>query len=104
MTVYILGAVCFIFFIGWIGSCSNAHRHKLSRDRELELRLVLEERISRSAQLNLERDNQLAAATKKLEELKMLHAEIEKALDGESTEKIDVPSEATASQSQEKTQ
>ncbi|MFC1804949.1 hypothetical protein ACFLZ3_03895 [Candidatus Omnitrophota bacterium] len=82
--IYILGALCFIFFIGWIGSCSNAHRHKVSRDRELELRLELEERISKSAQLNLERDNQLTEAIKQLEELQTVHTEIEKALNRES--------------------
>jgi hypothetical protein len=45
--IVILAMLAAVFFIGTIGSCSNAFQQKKARDKEMALRLDLEERVSK---------------------------------------------------------
>ena len=60
--VVVLGIAAAVFFIGTVGSCSNAYRNKLARDKEMLVRMESEEKLARFMQ----EKNQLEAKMKEL--------------------------------------
>lgn len=76
--ILILGLLTVIFFIGTASSCSNAQRQKVARDKEMAIRLDLEEKMNKFGQEKL-------ALEKKLNTLSQELAEVQAA--GETTQK-----------------
>ncbi len=78
--IVILGIFAIIFFIGMIGSCSNASRMRSARDKEMATRLDLEEKMSKFAQDKSGIEEKLKTMTQALEEEKTAHEVTKKAL------------------------
>jgi len=76
--ILMLGLLTVIFFIGTVSSCSNAQRQKVARDKEMAIRLDLEEKMNKFGQAKL-------ALEKKLNTLSQELAEVQAA--GETTKK-----------------
>lgn len=68
--ILILSVLVAIFFLGTIGSCSNAHRNKVARDKEMATRLDLEEKAGNFNKEKSALDDKLSSATKDLEKQK----------------------------------
>lgn len=78
--VIILAILTVIFFIFSVGSCTNAGRIKASRDREMAVRLDLEEKLSKFTQEKLGFEEKLKNLAQELEEDKAVHQATKKAL------------------------
>lgn len=78
--IVILVVLTAIFFMGTVGSCSNASRLKSSRDQEMAIRLDLEERMSNFTQEKQGYEEQIKGLTQGLEEEKVAHQATKKAL------------------------
>jgi len=69
-----------IFFLGALGSCSRAHNQRVAHDKEMEMRLDAEEKMSKVQQDKLLLENQSKALSKAQEEEKALHETTKKSL------------------------
>lgn len=78
--ILILGILTIIFFIGTVGSCSNAAHLKSSRDKEMATRLDLEEKISKFVQEKQSIETMVNSLSQELEEEKAAHQATKKAL------------------------
>lgn len=78
--ILILAITTAIFFLGTVGSCSNAHRQKVARDKEMATRLDLEEKMNKFIQDKPAIEAKINALTKELEQEKAAHEATEKAL------------------------
>lgn len=78
--ILILGILTAIFFVGTIGSCSNAQRLKRSRDKEMVTRLDLEEKMNKFNQEKSALENKATGTAQQLEEEKNLHEATKKEL------------------------
>lgn len=78
--ILILSVLSAILFIGTIGSCSNAGRQKGARDKEMLIRLDLEEKMSKSGQEKGALTDKLNAANAALEEERAAHEAAKKVL------------------------
>jgi len=78
--ILILAILSTIFFIGTVSSCSNAYRQKASRDKEMAMRLDLEEKMTKFSQERTTVEEKLNTAAKELEEEKAAHQATKKAL------------------------
>lgn len=81
--ILILAILTAIFFIGTIGSCSNAHRLKIARDAEMTKRLDLEENMTKFMQEKAASDAKTKSLAQQLEEEKAAHEATKKALQQE---------------------
>lgn len=68
--VIILAMLTAIFFFGTLGSCSSALRQKTGRDKEMSMRLQLEEKMSKFSQEKSALEEKAKAKEKEAEELK----------------------------------
>ena len=68
--ILILGILSIILFIGTLGSCNNALRQKAARDREMAIRLDLEEKMNKFSQEKKVIEAKLKALENELEEEK----------------------------------
>jgi len=78
--ILILAILAGIFFIGTVGSCSNAYRQKIARDKEMATRLDLEEKMSKFTQEKQALEDKLNSLTQGLEEEKAAHQASKKVL------------------------
>lgn len=78
--ILILAILTVIFFISTVGSCSNAYRQRLNRDKEMATRLNLEEKMSKFTQEKEAIEAKLNSLTQELEEEKVAHQVTQKAL------------------------
>jgi chromosome segregation ATPase len=78
--IMILALLTVIFFIGTISSCSSSLRNKNSLNKEMTLRLELEEKMSKFNQDKTAVEKQIAAVTQQLEEEKAAHQASKKTL------------------------
>ena len=78
--ILVLGILTVIFFIGTVGSCSNAHRQKVARDREMATRLELEENMNKFIQEKGAIQEKVNTLSRELEEEKVAHQASKKAL------------------------
>lgn len=78
--ILVLSLLTIIFFVGSIGSCSNARRQKASRDKEMANRLDLEEKMSKVGQEKLNIETKSKALAQEVEEEKAAHQATKKAL------------------------
>ncbi len=78
--ILILAVTTFIFFVLSLASCNTSHRQKTARDKEMSLRLDLEEKITKLAQDRNQLQQKLNAATQALEEEKAAHLSTKKSL------------------------
>lgn len=62
-----MAVLAIVFFIGTIGSCSNAFQQKKARDKEMALRLDLEEKVSKF-------QNRINKENEELEAEKLAHS------------------------------
>ncbi len=72
-----------IFLVISFGSCNNSHKQKLSRDKEMALRLDLEEKLSKLAQSRSNLEQDFKKASKSLEEEKVTNEMIKESLSEE---------------------
>lgn len=77
LALIILSIICLVWTIG---SCSNVHRFKAARDKEMITRLDLEERVSKLTQEKVLLDSKINALIQELEEEKVAHQASKKAL------------------------
>lgn len=78
--ILILAILTVILFISTIGSCSNAYRQKVARDKEMAARLDLDEKMNKFSQEKTVLEDKLKAKEKELEEEKASQEETKKAL------------------------
>lgn len=78
--IIILAVLTVIFFVSTVGSCSNANRQRLNRDKEMAARLDLEEKMSKFTQEKEAIETKLNSLTQELEEEKAGHQATQKAL------------------------
>jgi uncharacterized protein YlxW (UPF0749 family) len=78
--ILILSILAMIFFIGTIGSCTNAYRNRAARDKEMATRLDLEEKVNKLLQEKTALENKIKSEGKELEEEKAAHKATKKAL------------------------
>jgi hypothetical protein len=78
--ILILSILAIIFFVSTIGSCNNAYRQKVARDKEMGTRLDLEEKMSKVMQERTVIEGKVTAKDKELEEEKAAHQATKKAL------------------------
>lgn len=78
--ILILAIFTIIFFIGTMNSCSNAHRLKTVRDKEMALRLDSEEKLNKLAQDKITLEEKLNKLAQDLEEEKVANQSNRKAL------------------------
>ncbi len=78
--ILILAVLSVILFIGAVSSCGSAYRQKVSRDREMAMRLDLEEKINKIAAEKTLLEEKLSAKEQELEEEKTAHEASKKAL------------------------
>ncbi|MBU3959156.1 MAG: hypothetical protein KKH29_01530 [Candidatus Omnitrophica bacterium] len=64
--ILVLGILTLILLMGTVGSCSNAHRLKLARDKEMVIRLDLEERMNKFSQEKMTLENKLNSLAQEL--------------------------------------
>ena len=72
--ILILVILTVIFFIATVGSCSNVHRYRVARDKEMATRLDLEEKMNKFMQ------DKVNSLTQGLEEEKAADQATKKAL------------------------
>lgn len=78
--ILILSILVVIFFIGTLGSCSNAHKLKTVRDKEMALRLDSEEKMNKLMQEKKLLEEKLNKQTQELEEERLANQSNRKAL------------------------
>ena len=78
--ILILAILSGIFFISTVGSCSNVNRLKVARDKEMETRLNLEEKMSKSLQESKINQDKLNSLAQELEAEKLAHQAVRKEL------------------------
>lgn len=78
--ILILAILCAVFLIIAVGSCSAAHKQRVSRDKEMSTRLDAEEKLSQFTQQKQEQEKKIALLTRELEEEKAAHQASKKAL------------------------
>ncbi len=79
--ILIILAVCLVIFLfGTLSSCNNAMRQKTSRDKEMAMRIALEERVSKFSQETSSLQEKAKAKEAEVLELKKKLEEIEKDL------------------------
>lgn len=71
--ILVLTILTVIFFMSTVGSCNNAHRLKLARDKEMATRLDLEEKMNKFIQEKTAWENKLDSLTQDLEKEKATH-------------------------------
>ena len=76
----IVSILAAIFFLGTVGSCANAGRQKVARDKEMAMRLDMEEKMSKFTQEKAAFEEKYKAAAQALEEEKAVHQATKKAL------------------------
>ncbi|MFA5089897.1 MAG: hypothetical protein WC510_02535 [Candidatus Omnitrophota bacterium] len=76
----ILAILSTIFFIGTVGSCSSLHRQKAARDKEMAMRLDIEEKMNKIMQEKTVAEEKLKAKDKELEEMKSAQQTLSKDL------------------------
>jgi len=78
--ILILVILTVIFFIATVGSCSNVHRYRVARDKEMATRLDLEEKMSKFMQDKTAMQDKINSLTQELGEEKAAHQATKKAL------------------------
>jgi uncharacterized protein YlxW (UPF0749 family) len=78
--ILILVILTVIFFIATVGSCSNVHRYRVARDKEMAARLDLEEKMSKFMQDKTAIQDKINSLTQESEEEKAAHQATQKAL------------------------
>lgn len=78
--ILILVILTAIFFIGMLKSCSTASHERLARDKEMGIRLDLQEKMSKFDQEKTVAESKLKTITTELEEEKVAHQATKKAL------------------------
>ncbi|MCX5706760.1 MAG: hypothetical protein NTW13_03755 [Candidatus Omnitrophica bacterium] len=78
--IAILAILTLMLFVFNIGSCSNAYRQKVARDKEMAQRLDLEEKMGKFNQEKSSLSDKLKAKEKELEEEKVVCEATKKAL------------------------
>ena len=78
--ILILLILTVIFFIATVGSCSNVHRYRVARDKEMVTRLDLEEKMSKFMQDKTAMQDKINSLTQELDEEKAAHQATQKAL------------------------
>ncbi len=78
--ILILAILAMILLIGNIGSCNNAYRQKVARDKEIVKRLDIEEKMNKFSQEKAILEGKAQAKDKELEEEKASHQATKKAL------------------------
>jgi uncharacterized protein YaaN involved in tellurite resistance len=78
--ILILAILTLIFFMGSVGSCANAHRQKLARDKEMLTRLDLEEKMSNFVNEKASFEEKIDTLSKELEKKETELQETKKAL------------------------
>jgi len=78
--ILILIVLTAIFFLSTVSSCSNAHRQKISRDKEMATRLDREEKLNKLEQEKAGVAAKLNSLSQALEEEKAAHQETKKSL------------------------
>ncbi len=81
--ILILAVTTFIFFILSLASCNTSRRQKNARDKEMSMRLDLEEKMTKFAQEKNQIQQKMNAANQALEEEKTAHQATKKALSQE---------------------
>ena len=76
----ILAILSLLFFFGTLSSCNSAMRQKNGRDKEMAMRLQLEERMSKFSQERSALEEKAKAKEKEAEEVKIAFEATEKAL------------------------
>jgi valyl-tRNA synthetase len=78
--ILILAILTAIFFLSTVSSCSNAHRQKISRDKEMATRLDREEKLNKLEREKAGMDAKLKSLSQALEEEKTAHQATKKSL------------------------
>ncbi len=78
--VLILAIFTILFFLVAIGSCSNAHRYKLVRDKEMTSRLEVEEKMNKMLQEKASLEEKLKKQEKEFEEVRAAFEAVKKTL------------------------
>lgn len=78
--ILILAISTAIFFIGTVSSCGNARRQRVARDKEMAVRLDLEEKMSKFNQEKAALEAKMGSLAQGLEEEKAAHQATKKAL------------------------
>lgn len=78
--ILILAISTVIFFISTVSSCSNAHRQRVSRDKEMAARLDREEKLNKLEREKTGIDAKLNSLNQALEEEKAAHQATKKSL------------------------
>ena len=69
--VIILAILTAVFFLGTLSSCNSALRQKAGRDKEMSMRLQLEEKMSKFSQEKSALEEKAKAKEKEAQELKV---------------------------------
>lgn len=78
--IVVLAILTAIFFVGTIGSCSNANRQRTAFGKEMSTRLDLEEKISKFAQEKTVLEEKIKEKEKELAEERAVQEATKKAL------------------------
>lgn len=78
--ILILSIFSAILLIGMINSCTHAYRQKNARDKEMSVRLDLEEKMNKFSQDKSSLEEKLKTAEKELQEEKAVNDAVKKAL------------------------
>jgi hypothetical protein len=81
--ILVLVILTAIFFVATVNSCSNIYRQKAARDKEMAVRLDLEEKMNKFVQEKTASEEKMNTANKQLEEEKTAHQATKKALEQE---------------------
>lgn len=81
--ILILAVLTVIFFILSINSCLNSRRQRVAKDKEIGLRMDLEEKINKFAQEKSKSEDKIKTAQQALEEEKQTHETTKKMLSQE---------------------
>ncbi len=81
--IVILALLTGIFLVVSFGSCNNSRKQKFSRDKEMAMRLDLEEKLSKLSQGKNNLEQELKVVSKSFEEEKITHDSTKKALSQE---------------------
>ena len=76
----ILAILSVVLFFGTFSSCSSAMRQKAARDKEMAMRLALEEKTSKYAQDKSASDEKVKAKENQVQELKVALEAVKKTL------------------------
>lgn len=78
--ILILAVLCIILFIGSLSSCGNVYRLKRLRDKEMAMRLDIEEKINKFSQENATLQERLNRKDVELTEERSSHQATKKAM------------------------